>query len=75
MHGYQFSEGQREDYRATILNNLISASMLISSRARDFEIEMDAVAQKVCALLTLFFFLIAQICSGFSYSFITPRNR
>lgn len=51
MQGHNFSEGQREEYRATILDNLISASLLLSFRVRDPEIELNAVAQKVCGIV------------------------
>ena len=58
MQGYEFSEGQREDYRATILENLTSVSILISFRVRDAEIELDEVAQRVCAVMASVSFLI-----------------
>ena len=48
MQGHEFSEGQREQYRTTILGNLTSASVMLSFRARDSGIALSAVAQKVC---------------------------
>ena len=51
MQGHNFSEGQREEYRVTILDNLISASLLLSFRVRDSGIELDTVAQKVCGIV------------------------
>ena len=58
MRGHDFSEGQKEFYRETILNNLTSASILLSFRIRDSGIELNAIAQKVRVVVVQSPFLI-----------------
>ncbi|KAL8788501.1 MAG: hypothetical protein Q9195_007278 [Heterodermia aff. obscurata] len=46
MHGYCFSEDQRQYFRGVILDNLVTASVLISSGIRFHKIAMSAKARK-----------------------------
>ena len=48
LKGHEFTEGEREEVRASILDNLTSASLLIYFRIEDSGIKLCTEAQVVC---------------------------
>jgi len=47
LYGYEFTEHEREDIRATILDNLMTASLLVAFRIDDSGIQLSAEAHTV----------------------------
>ena len=59
MYGHGFSDSDREEFRASIFNNLLTASLLIYFKIDNSGIQLSASELKVCRALASVRFLHA----------------